>query len=264
MTEKPNQFPQSFLTRVSWAMVLFVLLFPAVSAGPVRAGDAATVPGFQAETPDRPVLVAAKENSLYRRRHPDGAAVGEAPGVDLEALKAVENRVNALERNVSSEIKGLRSSIEEIRGGAGRSGPAARGAGQPVKLKSKSTGAVQSKYNQARGLYQRRSYAEAIRLFAEILNQDPDDPLAPNARYWIGESQYDQGRYKDAVVEFERVVLDYPNSDKAPDALLKMAYCHDKLKDGAAAMTDLGDLLKRYPRSEAARLVKTGQARFNH
>jgi tol-pal system protein YbgF len=96
-----------------------------------------------------------------------------------------------------------------------------------------------------------------------MLAQNPGGSLAPNARYWLGECHYASGRYDEAAAEFQRCADDYPESDKAPDALLKLSYSYDRLGDGPRAMGVMDRLLTRYPGSHAAGMVKSGEGRFS-
>jgi tol-pal system protein YbgF len=73
--------------------------------------------------------------------------------------------------------------------------------------------------------------AGARQLFAEFVQRYKNDELAPNAQYWIGESLFGEGRYNDAIVEFQKVIKDYKTSDKVPDALLKIGMSFQAQKD---------------------------------
>ena len=57
--------------------------------------------------------------------------------------------------------------------------------------------------------------------FSSFLTEYPNSELAPNARYWLGESHYGKRDYKQAIDSYDRVELDYPQSEKVPAAILK-------------------------------------------
>ena len=84
--------------------------------------------------------------------------------------------------------------------------------------------------------FSKGSYPLAITGFREFLRRYPDDALAGNAQYWIGEAQLgrraqpDQQRgrrtgrtpaLEQAVQEFRKVVANYPRSGKAPGRALQ-------------------------------------------
>ena len=121
-----------------------------------------------------------------------------------------------------------------------------------------------SAYERGQTLLKQKKYDQAAEVFRGLLAQNPSGPLAPNARYWLGECHYAKGEYSQAAVEFQRCARDYPASDKAPDALLKLSYSYDRLGDGPQAMNALDQLLSRYPNSNAASLMKSGQGGFGH
>ena len=45
----------------------------------------------------------------------------------------------------------------------------------------------------------------------------------------MGECYFREGNYKQAVLEYEKVISQYPKSDKTPSALLKQGMAWEKL-----------------------------------
>ncbi len=92
--------------------------------------------------------------------------------------------------------------------------------------------------------------------FLDFIGKYPKHPLAANAQYWIGEAYYSQRDYRQALVEFQKV-LEYPSANgKVPDALLKMGLCYTSLREPGRASEVWTRIVGEYPSSEAA-----GQAR---
>jgi tol-pal system protein YbgF len=60
---------------------------------------------------------------------------------------------------------------------------------------------------------------DAMKLFVE---SNPDDPLAGNARYWLGETYYVRNRFTDAAATFFEGYRKDPKGPKATDSLLKL------------------------------------------
>lgn len=102
----------------------------------------------------------------------------------------------------------------------------------------------------------RRSYDLAVAGFREFIKKYPHSSLADNARYWIGESFYAQRKFKEAVLEFERVIGEYPGQDKVPAAMLKAGLCRQELGEKSKADQLWQKLLKLYPKSPEALLAK--------
>ncbi|WP_291440245.1 tol-pal system protein YbgF [Desulfovibrio sp.] len=98
--------------------------------------------------------------------------------------------------------------------------------------------------------------AEGISRFETFLQEYPQGTYAPNAEYWIGEGLYAQGKYREALAQFRKVDASYPQHHKNADALLKTGMCLSRLGDKEAAGQAYGQLLSRFPKSEAARLAR--------
>ena len=72
----------------------------------------------------------------------------------------------------------------------------------------------------------RGNYDLAVLGFRQYLESFPDTELADNASYWIGESYYSQGKYQQAIREFDGILRRYPRSDKLASGLLKKGYAY--------------------------------------
>ena len=57
-------------------------------------------------------------------------------------------------------------------------------------------------YETAYGYLLQRDYGAAEAAFEEFLRRHPNDPLAGNAQYWLGESLYVRGQYRAAAGAF--------------------------------------------------------------
>ncbi|MFL5377814.1 MAG: tol-pal system protein YbgF [Myxococcales bacterium] len=98
--------------------------------------------------------------------------------------------------------------------------------------------------------------AGARQLFAEFVQRYKNDELAPNAQYWIGDSLYGEGRYNDAIVEFQKVIKDYKSSDKVPDALLKIGMSFQAQKDCKNALLFYEEVTQAHKGDPAAKTAK--------
>jgi tol-pal system protein YbgF len=110
-------------------------------------------------------------------------------------------------------------------------------------------------YKHASAALGRREHRTAVAGFRDFVDRFPDHDYADNAQYWLGEAFYDQADYQTALVEFRTVLKRFPAGNKAPDALLKIGFCLDKLGDTGAAGDALGQVVEIYPRTDAARLA---------
>lgn len=90
-------------------------------------------------------------------------------------------------------------------------------------------------------------YPNALTTFTRFLKKYPDDPLADNAQYWIGEVHYVQHRYLEALKAFNEVLRRWQASDKVPGSLLKIGFSFQGLGDIANARDSLTRLITDYP-----------------
>ena len=118
--------------------------------------------------------------------------------------------------------------------------------------------------------FSKGSYSLAIDGFREFLRRYPDHPQAHNAQYWIGEGyaalaqQYANGGQTDratealqrAVLEFRKVVANYPRGDRTPTALYKEALTLMELKQPTLAQARLQYLVDTFPQAEETPLAR--------
>lgn len=107
-------------------------------------------------------------------------------------------------------------------------------------------GTPQAQYDHAFKLLSQTDYKGAERALAAFLEKYPSDPLAGNAKYWLGETYYVRGQYADAAVAFAEGYQSYPDSAKAPDNLLKLGKSLAALDQKDDACGTFAELLKRY------------------
>lgn len=110
-------------------------------------------------------------------------------------------------------------------------------------------------YQTALTMYRKGRFSAAANAFRSFAKKYTQHSYADNAIYWLGECFYDLKKYRLALKVFRRVVEEYPTGNKAPDALLKMAYSYIKLEEKANARTVLAQLMQSFPKSEVARLA---------
>ena len=103
---------------------------------------------------------------------------------------------------------------------------------------------------------QNRRYEDAAKAFAKFVKKYPQDPLAPNAQYWLGEANYVSQKNAEALKAFELVVSRYPDSTKAPGALFKIGRLQQAAGNKSAARASFERVLKDYPDSPAAGLAR--------
>ena len=111
-------------------------------------------------------------------------------------------------------------------------------------------------YDEAMELLRAGRHAEARKAFDRIARRHPRHPYADNALYWKGEAAYDAGDYEAALADFTAVVERYAGGNKAPDALLKIALCYQRLGRTREAVDLMTELIEAYPRAHAADVAR--------
>jgi len=108
---------------------------------------------------------------------------------------------------------------------------------------------------------QREKYQEAEAGFQQFLTRYPDDPLAENANYWLGESYYAQGDYARAATTFLEGYEKHKKGAKASDTLLKLAMSLGRLNKKPEACATLQELGRAFPGAPSAVKSKAGEER---
>jgi tol-pal system protein YbgF len=91
--------------------------------------------------------------------------------------------------------------------------------------------------------------------FAEFLRRHPNDRLAGDAQYWLGQALYGQRRYLDAANEFRKGYQNYAQSAAARDSLLGLATSLLRLGKKKAACSSFAEFTTRFP--NAPQHIKT-------
>ncbi len=108
-------------------------------------------------------------------------------------------------------------------------------------------GDAQTLYQQGYGALLQKDYAGAEGAFSRLVDAYPNDPLAANAQYWLGESYFVRGQYKNAADAFLKGYKKYKSGDKGPDTLLKLGMSLAELGQKDAACSTLNELKAKYP-----------------
>ena len=82
--------------------------------------------------------------------------------------------------------------------------------------------------------------------FQAVFDSDPAGDLADNALFWIGETYFAAGDYTNAVRYYTRVVNEFSDQNKAPDAMFKIALAQARTGDLALARRTLQQVIERY------------------
>lgn len=139
-------------------------------------------------------------------------------------------------------------------GAAGRPAPrpgaqAAAPAPSPAPSGGAGGGSADQLYDEAFKKLQEGDYAGAERGFRTFVQRNPQNKLAGNAQYWLGETYYARRDYQNAMTAFAEGYKAYKTSQKGPDNLLKLGITMAALNRKSDACAVFARFTQDYPRA---------------
>lgn len=107
-------------------------------------------------------------------------------------------------------------------------------------------------FDAAFALFRAGDFVKSQKAFFDFIQRYPSSGYAPSALYWLGNAQYSNRDYKEAIINFRSMISKNPDHVRSPEAMLSIANCQLEMKDSKSAKKTLEDLMKTYPKSEAA------------
>jgi tol-pal system protein YbgF len=111
-------------------------------------------------------------------------------------------------------------------------------------------------YEAALATFRKGEFAVASEGFIDFIKRYPTSGYSVMSLFWLGNSQYANREYKDAIKNFNNLLAKDSDHARAPDAMLSVANCQLEMKDVKSARKTLDDLMKKYPQSESAAAAK--------
>jgi len=195
--------------------------------------------------------------------------------------KALSDAIEPLRRNaldLNNQIDGLRSDVAKLRGQNEQLARDLSDTQRKVTDQSESVNArlrplepqtvsldgkqfqaspdESRNYDAAIGMVRRGDFAEAADALQAFLRRYPVSGYADSANFWLGNAQYGNRQYKDAISTFKALLAARPDHPRAAEAALAIGNCQIELKDVKFARKTLQDLIKTYPGTEAAQAAK--------
>ena len=142
---------------------------------------------------------------------------------------------------------------------ANQSAPANNGPAAAMPMQAQ-TPPLQQTYQSALRDYNSGKYAVASSEFGDVVHYYPQDDLAGNAQFYMGEIAYRQGKYADAVKSYDAVLEQFPGNNKAPAAELRKGESLLAINQKDAGVRELRSLIQRYPMTPEA---QEGRSKLN-
>ncbi len=152
-------------------------------------------------------------------------------------LNQIETRLQYIEQYLNLESSGVPSAKKNLSG------------------KAEKTLTDQERYIAAKQAFDQGDFETARSAFEGIIKDLPKSEHADNAQFWIGEIYYREKWYEKAILEYQKVIENYPKGNKVPASLLKQGFSFISLGDKANARLILRDLSQKYPESNEGKIA---------
>lgn len=112
--------------------------------------------------------------------------------------------------------------------------------------------AEKADFDRSMALFRQADFAAAQSALAGFVVRYPTSAYLSSALFWLGNAQYANKAYREAMANFQRLLSEFPAHPRAPEAMLAISNVQVELKDIKGARKTLEDLIKAYPASETA------------
>jgi len=163
----------------------------------------------------------------------------------LSGLEMANSDISTQLLSLAEQLESIRRKLDAL---DNKPAPLSPQAKQPAPASIREIG-VEELYDRSMQYYSTRSYLEARDGFHKILEMDTSGDLADNAQYWLGECEYAKRDFQAALAAFQKVFL-FAKTEKDDDAQLKLGLCYLQTGDRESAMIEFKRLVVDYPESE--------------
>jgi len=173
--------------------------------------------------------------------------------------------------NLRNEIQRVRGEKEELTQELRKQQAAAQAQSQviderlkkfePIKVKLENTEFLAEPteirfYEAALAAFRKGEFSNASEGFIDFNKRYPNSGFGSISLFWLGNAQYANREYKEAIKNFNNLLTKEPEHSRAPEAMLSVANCQLEMKDVKSARKTLEELMKKYPQTESAAAAK--------
>jgi len=133
---------------------------------------------------------------------------------------------------------------------------------EPVKAPASGYGSApkDDEMDKAKNLFENQKYNDAFALFEKVAGGSSGDAI--DARYMMGECLFNEKEYDKAIMQYQKIISQYPDHNKAPSAMLKQAMAFEKLADKETAKVIYKKLLKKHGSSPEAATAQSNLSKL--
>jgi len=196
------------------------------------------------------------QNTLQKQQADTGGKTDQLSG-QIQALNDTLDELKARLNKVSKQLEDMQAAQQSL---------AAQQATQQAQQKAQEQAPPPDVlYNNGLRDYNGGKNDLATQEFSDYVKYYPNTDLAGNCYYYLGEIQFKQGNYQQAVQSYDQVLQNFASGNKAASAQLKKGFALIELGKQDDGVGELRHLVQRYPHSPEAlqareRLRKLGVA----
>jgi tol-pal system protein YbgF len=183
----------------------------------------------------------------------------QALGESLDEAKARIGKLGEQLAQTQNIIQTLSAASPPATGAPGTGAPPAGGDAKPQPRVPD----PDSLYSSGITDYNSGQYELAIQTFQDYLHYYADTARASNAQFYIGDSYYNEQKYKNAIAEYDKCIEGDPHGNKAAMAQLRKGYALIELGEKAAGVKELRSLISLHPDSDEADLARQRLRKLN-
>jgi tol-pal system protein YbgF len=220
------------------------------------------------------------QSAAMRKAMADQALTINTVGENVRVVREKVDDTNVRVSSVSQEIEALRQTIVSSQPGTQTAAPLAPGTdpgaaaagattpptGQPAQPNVNpipSGVSPQKMWDASFDDYTAGRFDIAILGFQSYVQAYPRTPKAADAQFYIGQSLFSQGKWKDAQDAFQKVITDYPQSPAVPGAYYKLGQTFERMNQIDNARKAYDTVVKNFPDATDTQLARQALERLN-
>jgi len=175
----------------------------------------------------------------------------------VDELKARVAALNKAIQDLQAQTQTLAAQQPGQQGAPAGGPPNAAAGAPPAAAAAPQAPPVGDLYQSALRDYNSARYDVAGSEFGDVLKYYPQDDLAGNAQFYLGEIAYRQGNYPAAIKAYDLTVEQYSGNPKIPAAQLRKGEALISLNQKEAGVRELRSLIQRYPQTPEAQQARS-------
>lgn len=219
--------------------------------------------------------LAARQDTLVRILRQQSAMTQDTLRTQSSQLVDMRGNISQQLREISAQLRtleelagqnqrsiaGIRDQLAAQRRATGPTvgimdGAATEGGGAVSSGTTPSSEAATEQYNQAVRQFNRGSWTAARLGFQRLIEEHPNDELAPRAHYYLAEILVQEEEPEEAIEAFERIPELFPGDPKVPDALFRIGVLHLELGHREEGRRYLERVVNTYPDASVTPLAR--------